>query len=203
MTYEELTTGQPAHLATRLRLRLTEAQRGLTTGAAEEAAVLYEQLRAEAERHGLGAEQAAAELGLGECALETGELPDAHRHFEAAEALLVAASAPLPQRAPVVRARALAHYLSGELRYACYLLESALDELNTSGLHDPDALLLLYTATIAPYMDMGAHARAAQAAELALSLAPQAGDPCSSPRCTARWPARSSPRAAPRRPTCP
>ncbi|MFD4653453.1 helix-turn-helix domain-containing protein [Streptomyces sp. NPDC058441] len=177
VTYEELTTGQPAHLATRLRLRLTEAQRGLTTGAAEEAAVLYEELRAEAERHGLAAEQAAAELGLGECALETGELPDAHRHFEAAEALLVAAGAPLPQRAPVVRARAVAHYLSGELRYACYLLESALDELNTSGLHDPDALLLLYTATIAPYMDMGAHARAAQAAELALSLAPQAGDP--------------------------
>ncbi|MFD6414453.1 tetratricopeptide repeat protein, partial [Nocardia asteroides] len=73
--------------------------------------------------------------------------------------------------------RAVAHYLAGELRYAVYLLESTLDELNRGGLHDPDALLLLYASAIGPYMDMGAHARAAQAAELALSLAPSAGDP--------------------------
>ncbi|NEE25290.1 transcriptional regulator, partial [Streptomyces sp. SID7982] len=70
----------------------------------------------------------------------------------------------LPQRVPAVRGRALTHLLSGELRYACYLLEQALDELNSSGLHDPEALVLLYTAVIAPYMDLGAHARAAQAA---------------------------------------
>ena len=46
-----------------------------------------------------------------------------------------------------------------------------------SGLHDPDALLLLYASVIGPYMDMGAHARAAQAAELALALAPQVRRP--------------------------
>ncbi|MFI7338957.1 helix-turn-helix domain-containing protein [Streptomyces sp. NPDC050085] len=177
VTYEELSTGQPAHLATDLRLRLTEAQRALATGAASEAAGLYAELAARAERHGLDAERAAAELGRGECALETGELAEARGHFDAADALLVAAGAPLTQRVPVIRARAVAHYLSGALRYACYLLESALDELNTSGLHDPDALVLLYTASIAPYMDMGAHARAAQSAELALALAPRVGDP--------------------------
>lgn len=71
----------------------------------------------------------------------------------------------------------MSHYLTGELRYAVYLLESTLDELNRGGLHDPDALLLLYASVIGPYMDMGAHARAAQAAEYALALAPQAGDP--------------------------
>ncbi|WP_338698747.1 helix-turn-helix transcriptional regulator [Streptomyces sp. Q6] len=177
VTYEELATGRPAHLATDLRLRLTEAQRALATGAASEAALCYQELSAEAERHGLDAERAAAELGLGECALESGELTLARAHFDTADALLTEAGAPLPQRAPVIRARAVAHYLSGSLRYACYLLETALDELNTSGLHDPDALVLLYTASIAPYMDMGAHARAAQAAELALSLAPHVGDP--------------------------
>ncbi len=58
-----------------------------------------------------------------------------------------------------------------------YLLESTIDELNRGGLHDPDALLLLYASVIGPYMDMGAHARAAQAAEFALALAPQSGDP--------------------------
>lgn len=85
--------------------------------------------------------------------------------------------APLPARVPAVRGRAVAHYLAGEIRYACYLLETTLDELNRSGLHDPDALLLLYASAIGPYMDMGTHARAAQAAEFALALAPQVEDP--------------------------
>ncbi|GGX77491.1 helix-turn-helix domain-containing protein [Streptomyces fructofermentans] len=175
VAYDELATGRPAHLATDLRLRLTDAQRTLATGEAEVAAEQYTALLAEAEANGLDAECAAALLGLGECALDTGDLATARLRFEQSEQRL--ADEPLPVRVPALRGRAVSHYLAGELRYACYLLESALDELNRGGLHDPDALLLLYTAVIAPYMDMGAHARAAQAAELALTLAPQVGDP--------------------------
>ncbi len=37
--------------------------------------------------------------------------------------------------------------------------------------------MLLYAAVIGPYIDMGAHARAAHAAELALALAPEVADP--------------------------
>ncbi|MEU9184773.1 helix-turn-helix domain-containing protein [Streptomyces sp. NPDC048484] len=175
VAYEELATGRPAHLATGLRLRLTDAQRTLATGEAEIAAEQYTALLAEAETHGLNAECAAALLGLGECALDTGDLATARQRFEQSEKRL--ADEPLPVRVPALRGRAVSHYLAGELRYACYLLESAIDELNKGGLHDPDALLLLYSAVIAPYMDMGAHARAAQAAEFALALAPQVGDP--------------------------
>ncbi|MFF4104982.1 tetratricopeptide repeat protein [Streptomyces sp. NPDC001903] len=174
-SYEELATGRPAHLATELRLSLTDAQQTLATGAAAEAAVRYRQLLADAERLGLDAERAEALLGLGDCALEAGELPEAIGHFEEAERLL--AEEPLPRRARPIRGRAVAHLLAGELRYACYLLESAIDELNASGLADPEALVLLYAAVIGPYIDMGAHARAAHAAELALSLAPQVADP--------------------------
>ncbi|MFI6486947.1 helix-turn-helix domain-containing protein [Streptomyces sp. NPDC050564] len=175
VAYDELATGRPAHLATDLRLRLTDAQRTLATGEAEVAAEQYTGLLAEADAHGLLAEQAAALLGLGECALETGDLATARERFEESERRM--GDTPLPQRVPAVRGRAVSHYLAGELRYACYLFESTLDELNRTGLHDPDALLLLYTGVIAPYMDMGAHARAAQAAEFALALAPQVGDP--------------------------
>ncbi|MET9561426.1 MULTISPECIES: helix-turn-helix domain-containing protein [Streptomyces] len=175
IAYEELATGRPAHLATDLRLRLTDAQRTLATGEAEIAAEQYTALLAEAEAHGLNAECAAALLGLGECAMDTGDLATARLRFEESEKRL--ADEPLPVRVPALRGRAVSHYLAGELRYACYLLESAIDELNKGGLHDPDALLLLYAAVIAPYMDMGAHARAAQAAEFALALAPQVGDP--------------------------
>ncbi|MGW0735224.1 helix-turn-helix domain-containing protein [Streptomyces sp. NPDC002851] len=179
VSYDELATGRPAHLATDLRLRLADAQRILATGDACDAAAAYQRLLAEAEEHGLHAERATALIGLGQCALETGELDRARTRFEAAERHLAehAPEVPPAQRARAVRGRAVAHYLAGELRYACYLLESTLDELDAAGLHDPDALLLLYSAVIAPYMDMGAHARAAQTAELALALAPQVTDP--------------------------
>ncbi|WP_030669466.1 helix-turn-helix domain-containing protein [Streptomyces sp. NRRL B-1347] len=173
--YEELATGRPARLATDLRLRLTDARRALATGAPEDAAAVFRALHEEAVGHGLLPEQASALQGLGDCLLESGELTDARDCFAAVERLL--ADEPLPRRVPAIRGRATAHLLTGELRYACYLLETTLDELNAAGLHDPDALLLLYTASIAPYMDMGAHARAAHAAELALALAPSVSDP--------------------------
>ncbi|MFJ4476579.1 helix-turn-helix domain-containing protein [Streptomyces xanthochromogenes] len=174
-TYEELATGRPARLLTELRLGLTDAQRALATGEADEAAVRFRRLLTEAELHHLDEERAEALLGLGDCALETGELADAVRHFESSERLL--AAEPLPRRVRAVRGRAVAHLLAGELRYACYVLESAIDELGTSGLADPEALVLLYAAIIGPYLDMGAQARAARAAELALALAPQVSDP--------------------------
>lgn len=173
--FEELAIGRPARLVTDLRLRLTEAQRTLATGEAEAAAEQYGRLLAEAEELDLDEVRAAALLGLGECALETGELATGRLYFERAEKAF--GDVPLPARVPALRGRAVSHYLAGELRYSVYLLESTLDELNRGGLHDPDALLLLYASVIGPYMDMGAHARAAQAAELALALAPQAGDP--------------------------
>ncbi|MDW4904792.1 tetratricopeptide repeat protein [Streptomyces sp. ADMS] len=175
VAYEELVTGRPAHLATGLRLRLTDAQRTLATGETEAAAKRYGELRDEAARLGLVAEEATALLGLGECGVETGDLAAAQEYFELAERCL--ADEPLTGRVPALRGRAVAHYLAGELRYSVYLLESTIDELNRGGLHDPDALLPLYASSIAPYMDMGAHARAAQAAELALALAPQVRDP--------------------------
>ncbi len=176
-SYEELSSGRPAHVATELRMRLAEAQRALATGDPEEAAPGYASVAADAERHGLAPEHGAALVGLGQCALEAGELLGAREHFEAAEGVLTGAGAPVTHRVPAIRGRALTHFLAGELRYACYLLESTLDELNAAGLRDPEALVLLYTALIAPYMDMGAHARAAQAAELALALAPEVSDP--------------------------
>ncbi|MFG2500953.1 helix-turn-helix domain-containing protein [Streptomyces sp. NPDC048441] len=175
VTHEELATGRPARLATELRLRLTDARRALAIGAPEDAAALFRALHDEAVEHALPGEQATALLGLGDCLLESGELDDAHECFASVERLL--ADEPLPRRVPAIRGRANAHRLTGELRYACYLLETALDQLGASGLHDPDALLLLYTASIAPYMDMGAHERAAHAAELAIALSPRVDDP--------------------------
>lgn len=172
---DELTTGRPGHLATELRVRLTDARQLLGAGDAADAAELLHEVLATAEEHGFESERVDALVALGDCALDLGELTEARDSFEAAEALL--AAEPLPRRAAALRGRAVAHLLAGELRYSCYLLESAIDELGRSGLHDPDALVLLHSAAIAPYMDMGAYARAAQSAEMALSLAPGISDP--------------------------
>ncbi|MFD8087821.1 helix-turn-helix domain-containing protein, partial [Kitasatospora sp. NPDC059722] len=172
---EQLATGRPAHLATDLRSRLADARQALCTGEPADAAAQFTALAGEADRYGLADERAAALVGSGDCALEAGELDQAIGHFRAAEDLL--RDAPLPQRIPALRGRAVAHLLAGDLRYSCYLLESAIDQLNAAGLPDPQALLLLYSAITAPYLDLGAHHLAAQAAELALALAPQVDDP--------------------------
>lgn len=88
--YEELATGRPTHIATALRLRLAEAQRVLAMEDAADAHAAYEQILGQAEEYGLPQERAAALVGLGECALETGELADALARFEAAEHALAA-----------------------------------------------------------------------------------------------------------------
>ncbi|WP_018547758.1 hypothetical protein [Streptomyces sp. LaPpAH-108] len=168
----------PAAVAEELRRRLADARRTLADGAPEEAGARFAELLTEAEEfaeQGLAAERAAALLGLGESALETGELTDALGHFERAADLLADEAAPV--RAPVLRGLAVAHYLSGELRYAVHLLESGLAELARAEPQDPDALALLYATAIGPYMDMGAHHHAARAAESALALAPRVSDP--------------------------
>ncbi|MFD8912030.1 tetratricopeptide repeat protein [Streptomyces sp. NPDC059575] len=189
----------PAAVAEGLWRRLEEARRTLADGAAEEAGARYAAVLAAAEEHEgcegcegcaehgegeeraehgehrLTAERAAALLGLGESALESGELTDALGYFERAGELL--ADEPAPARAPVLRGRAVAHYLTGELRYAVHLLESGLAELARAEPQDPDALVLLHATAIGPYMDMGAHHHAARAAESALALAPRVSDP--------------------------
>ncbi|MBC2874799.1 MULTISPECIES: tetratricopeptide repeat protein [Streptomyces] len=172
---ENSTKGMPAHEPDDIVPRLAEARDVLHWGVAAEAAEIYRVLQEEAARLGLVPERAAALVGLGDCALESGELSDARDHFAEAELLL--ADEPPACRAPARRGRATAHLLAGELRYCCHLLETALDELGTAGAGDPRALLALHTTAIAPYVDLGAYARAARAAELALALTAQVDDP--------------------------
>lgn len=175
---ENSTKGIPAHEPDDIVPRLAEARDVLHWGAAAEAAEIFRVLQEEAARLGLVTERAAALVGLGDCALEAGELSGARDHFAEAELLL--ADAPPACRAPARRGRATAHLLAGELRYCCHLLETALDELNepgTAGAGDPRALLALHTTAIAPYVDLGAYVRAARAAELALALTAEVDDP--------------------------
>jgi tetratricopeptide (TPR) repeat protein len=174
-TYEQLAIGVPAGLRTELREGLAEASRLTDDGSNDQAETLLCDLLPRAERHGLTDLESDLRVALGTSRLRRGALAEARAHFEQAQALL--ADEPLPRRVRAIRGQATAHLLEGEVRYACYLLENTINELNGGGLPDPGALLLLYTSIIAPYLDMGAYERATKAADLALDLAPQVRDP--------------------------
>lgn len=174
-TYEELATGVPAGLRAELREGLMRAGDLVDGGAGDDAEELLTSLVVQAADHQLRDLEAQLRVAHGHCLLRRGQLSDGRDQFERAEALL--ADKPLPARVRAVRGLATAHQLEGDVRYACFLLEKCINELNAGGLPDPEALLLMYATVITPYMDLGAYERATKAAGLALDLAPQVKDP--------------------------
>jgi tetratricopeptide (TPR) repeat protein len=176
ISYRELSTGVPEEARVRLHTVLTEAKASFMRGgkSAEAVAALAAAL-AEAERYGIDDLRADLLVGRGEYALRRGAVTEASADFELAEQLL--AEQPLPRRATAVRGRIRALHDAGELRYACYLAERTIDELNAQGLPDPLALVRLNCCLITIYLDMGATERAAKLADTTLPLAATIEDP--------------------------
>ncbi len=175
VSYEELANGVPAGLRTAIRDGLAEANSVMNAGRGTEAEALLSALLDRCADHELLDLTAELRTTLGTFLLRRGELAAGREQFEQAEALL--AEEPLPARVRAIRGRATAHYLEGDVRYSCYLLETTISELNGGGLPDPSSLVLLYAAVIGPYLELGAHERATKAATLALDLAPRVADP--------------------------
>ncbi|MBS2534636.1 helix-turn-helix transcriptional regulator [Catenulispora sp. NF23] len=175
VSYEELATGIPAGLRAEIREGLVEANAAADDGRAAEAEALLADLLDRAARNDVPDLVAEVRVTLGSFLLRRGELTAGRDQFEQAEALL--ADQPLLSRVRAIRGRATAHYLEGDVRYSCYLLESTISELNGGGLPDPASLVLLYAAVIGPYLELGALERATKAATLALDLAARVADP--------------------------
>ncbi|WP_051839544.1 helix-turn-helix domain-containing protein [Streptomyces sp. NRRL F-5126] len=174
-TYDQLTTGVPAGLRAELREGLASASDLMAGPSGSRAEPLLAGLIERAGHHGVPDLESQLRVALGHCLLRRGALAEGRAQFERAQGLV--ADEPLPRQVPAVRGLATAHQLEGDVRFACYLLEKTIDELNAQGLPDPEALMLLYATVITPYMDLGAHERAAKAAVLALDLAPRVSDP--------------------------
>ncbi len=172
---EELLTGRPTHLETQLEQELQEAKALPTSGALDEAEQKYERVHREATRYEATRVAAAAYEGLALVAERRGELVQAIQLLESSEELLRTESPVLKVDAVVAKARCF-HNL-GDLRYAIYLLESLLERLEQSELHDPGALLKVQAALVLPYFDSGLYKKAAAVASEALSLAPRVDDP--------------------------
>lgn len=175
VSYEELTIGMPAGLRTEIQERRAEAQHLMDDGDGDRAQRLLVDLIDQATEYDLSDLVAELRVTLGSFLLRRGDLAAGREQFEQAEALL--ADQPLTARVRAIRGRATAHYLEGDVRYSCYLLETTINELNGGGLPDPSSLMLLYAAVIGPYLELGALERATKAASLALDLAPRVSDP--------------------------
>ncbi|MEU4120131.1 helix-turn-helix transcriptional regulator [Kitasatospora sp. NPDC028055] len=173
--YEELAFGLPAGLRSQIRDGIAEANQLVEAGDGEAAEERLAELTERAGAFGLVDLVAELRTALGAFLLRRGALAEGREQFEQAEGLL--ADQPLPARVPAIRGRATAHYLEGDVRYSCYLLESTINELNSGGLPDPVSLMLLYASAIGPYLELGALERATKAAGLALALAPRVEDP--------------------------
>jgi len=172
---DELATGRPPDLVTRLRLQLQEVRVAVSDGRLEEADDALERIVRQAKRFDLPRLQAAALVTLGLRLLRSGQPEEALERYQRAEELL--RDEPPTVRADAVDGKATCFHALGDVRYAVFLLESLLDEIERSGLHDPDALARVHSGLIYFYLDAGLYGKAAASAASLEHLAPRLQDP--------------------------
>ena len=172
---EELVTGRPADLETRLRLRLAEARVTLSEGRLEEAASAYSAVVRDAKRYRLPELEASAEVGLGIGIERRGEPERALDRFQRAEELL--RSSPPTARVEAVGGKGRCFFALGDVRYEIHLLETLLGEIQREGLADPHALSYVHANLVFAYVEAGLYGNAADSAAELDSLAPRLSDP--------------------------
>ncbi|HWG98378.1 MAG TPA: helix-turn-helix domain-containing protein, partial [Pilimelia sp.] len=170
VTFQELATGRSPQETVRLDLDLVEAD-ALAAHDPAGAAERYRRLAQEARALAEPARLARCHLGLGWAALRQLAPGRAIRQFEEAERLLVDASP--PERAEAVAGRAAGLRITGDLRYAVYLLISVRDDLHRTGYPDPGALLTLHAHLAICGLELDDEELAGEAAATALALGGQ------------------------------
>jgi tetratricopeptide (TPR) repeat protein len=172
---EELLTGRSPDLEPRLRLSLQEARIAVSEGRFEEADSELGQIAREARRYKLPRLEAKTEEIRGLWLQRAGRPEDALERYQRADELLQD-EAPTA-RADAVDGKATCFAALGDVRYAIFLLESLLDEIERAGLKDPDALGRIHAGLTYWYLDLGLMAKAAESAAELERLAPGVSDP--------------------------
>lgn len=172
---DELLTGRTPGMETQLRLRLHEARIAISDGRFDEAERELELIAREARRHTLHRLEARTEEIRGLWLQRSGRPEKALERYQRAEDLL--RDEPPTARADAVDGKATCFAALGDVRYAIFLLESLLDEIERSGLKDPDALVRVHSALVYWYLDLGLMRNAAESAAVLEPLAPRLADP--------------------------
>lgn len=172
---EQLLTGRTPGLETRLRLRLQDARVQISDGRFEDADAGLRAVAREAKRFALPRVEARAEEVRGLWLERGGRPEEALEHFQRAEELLRDESP--TARADAVDGKATSFAALGDVRYAIFLLESLLDEIERSGLRDPEALVRIHASLVYWYLDLGLMGAAAESAAQLERLAVRIEDP--------------------------
>jgi tetratricopeptide (TPR) repeat protein len=172
---EELETGRAPDLEARLRLRLHEARVQISDGRFEEADEGLRRVIRESRRFALPRVEARAEEVRGLWLERSGRPEEAIERYQRAEELL--RDEPPTARADAVDGKATCFAALGDERYAVFLLESLLDEIERAGLHDPDALARVHSSLVYWYLDLGLMTKAGESAAELEGLALRVADP--------------------------
>jgi tetratricopeptide (TPR) repeat protein len=172
---DELETGRSPDLEARLRLRLHEARVRISDGRTDEAAASLTRIARDARRYGLPRLEATVEELRGLSFERAGRPEEALERFQRAEDLL--RDEPPTARADAVDGKSTCFLALGDVRYAIFLLESLLDEIERAGLQDPDALARVHAGLVYAYLDAGLLEKAAGSAVELERLAPRVEEP--------------------------
>jgi len=172
---EEILTGRSPDVEPRLRLKLQEARIAVSEGRFDEADDELGQIAKEARRYQLPRLEAKTEEIRGLWLQRVGRPEDALERYQRADELLQ--KEPPTARADAVDGKATCFAALGDVRYAIFLLESLLDEIERAGLKDPDALGRVHAALTYWYLDLGLMRKAAGSAAELERLVPRVSDP--------------------------
>jgi tetratricopeptide (TPR) repeat protein len=172
---DELATGRPPDLEPRLRLQLQEVRVQISDGRFDETESSLRQVVRDAKRFALPRVEARAEEVRGLWLQRAGRPEEALGHYQRAEELLRDAGP--TARADAIDGMATCFAALGDVRYAIFLLESLLDEIDRAGLRDPHALVRVHAGLVYWYLDAGLLAKAAASAAVLEQLAPRIDEP--------------------------
>src|SRR5688500_8840751 len=175
VSVEELLTGRSPDLEPSLHLDLHEVRIAVSEGRFEEADGELERIAREARRYKLPRLEAKTEEIRGLWLQRSGRPEEALERYQRADEIL--RDEPPAARADAIDGKATCFAALGDVRYAIFLLESLLDEIERTGLKDPDALGRIHAALTYWYLDLGLMRRAAESAAELERLAPRVSDP--------------------------
>jgi transcriptional regulator with XRE-family HTH domain/predicted negative regulator of RcsB-dependent stress response len=166
---EDLTSGRDRKRVPELELSLFEARRALSKGEIKEAEAIYSSITRKARRASIHEIVIRARIGLALCEERKGDFQAALAIYEALESSLEDSDLILEPDLIIGRARCL--QLTGDPRYAIFVLESYADRLHVGTVETPSALSRIHSALVPLYLELGLYSHAKRSAELAMRMA--------------------------------
>lgn len=172
---EELRTGRPRDLEPRLKLRLQEARREISSGGLDAAIKKIAAVLRDAKRYKLSHLEAKGVEYQALVEERRGNMQRALELYQDVEKIMI--EEPPPSLADCIAGQARCLTDLGDVRYAIHMVETLVERLKREGYSDPNAFVRLYAPLVRAYVQLGLHSNASAYAEQALAMLPEVTDP--------------------------